>query len=115
MRTCSGQLAGLACALVALALSSPAPSVAAPASALGPEVKVSKPRDGYVGRMDVSPEHGPAGTPVTVAAEGLPPGEEVQIVWVTYNGEWKVGNAEYKGREFNEAAYEVAKVKADPA
>ncbi len=60
MRTCSGRLAGLACALVALALSSPAPSVAAPASAgpaskLGPEVKVSKPRDGYVGRMDVSP------------------------------------------------------------
>jgi hypothetical protein len=113
MRTCSGRLAGLACALVALALSSPV--VAAPASALGPEVQVSKPRDGYVGRMDVSPEHGPAGTPVTVTAEGLPPGEEFQIVWVTYNGEWKVGNAEYKGREFNEAAYEVAKVKADAA
>ena len=65
--------------------------------------------------MDVSPEHGPAGTPVTVTAEGLPPGEEFQIVWVTYNGEWKVGNAEYHGREFTEAAYEVAKVKADPA
>jgi hypothetical protein len=113
MRTSSGRLAGLACALVALALSSPV--VAAPASALGPEVKVSKPRDGYVGRMDVLPEHGPAGTPVTVTAEGLPPGEEFQIVWVTYNGEWKVGNAEYHGREFNEAAYEVAKAKADPA
>jgi hypothetical protein len=39
----------------------------------------------YVGRMDVSPKHGPAGTPVTVTAEGLPPGEEFQIVWVTYN------------------------------
>jgi hypothetical protein len=115
MRTCSGRLAGLACALVALALSSPAPSVAAPASALGPEVKVSKPRDGYVGRMDVSPEHGAAGTPVTVTAEGLPPGAEFQIVWVTYNGEWKVANAEYKGREFNEAAYEIARVKADPS
>ncbi len=113
MRTCSGRLAGLACALVALALSSPAPSVAAPASALGPDVKVSQPRDGYVGRMDVSPEHGPAGTPVTVTAEGLPPGGEFQIVWVTYNGEWKVADAEYHGREFNEAAYEVAKAKAD--
>jgi hypothetical protein len=113
MRTCGGRLAGLACALVVLALSSAAPSVAAPASALGPEVKVSKPRDGYVGRMDVSPEHGPAGTPVTVTAEGLPPGEEFQIVWVTYNGEWKVANAEYHGREFNEAAYEIARVKAD--
>ena len=115
MRTCSGRLAGLACALVALALSSPARRSLPQRPPLGPEVKVSKPRDGYVGRMDVPPEHGPAGTPVTVTAEGLPPGEEFQIVWVTYNGEWKVANAEYRGREFTEAAYEVAKVKSDPS
>src|SRR5580704_479248 len=113
MRTCSGRLAGLACALVALALSSPAPSVAAPASALGPEVKVFKARDGYVGRMDVSPEHGPAGTPVTVTAEGLPPGGEFQVVWVTVNGSWNVADAEYHGREFSQVAYEIARVKAD--
>src|SRR5271170_7344300 len=115
MRKCSGRLAGLACALLALSLMSPAPSVAAPAaSALGPEVAVSKPHDGYVGRMDVSPDHGPAGTPVTVTAQGLPPGQEFQVVWVTYNGGWKVADAEYHGREFTQAGYEIAKVKADP-
>ena len=93
MRKCSGRLAGLACALLALALMSPARSTAAaPASSLGPEVAVSKPRDGYVGRMDVSPDHGPAGTPVTVTAEGLPAGQEFQVVWVTANGAWKEGH-----------------------
>ena len=94
MWKCSARLAGVACTLLALSLISPARSVAAPAPfSLGTEVGVSKPRDGYVGRMDVSPEHGPAGTPVTVTAEGLPPGQEFQVVWVTYNGEWKVADA----------------------
>jgi hypothetical protein len=114
MWKCSGRLAGVACALLALSLISPARSVAAPApSALGPEVGVSKPRDGYVGRMDVSPEHGPAGTPVTVTAEGLPPGQEFQVVWVTVDGSWNVSDAEYHGREFSQIAYEIARVKAD--
>ena len=114
MWKCSGRLAGVACALLALWLISPARSAVAPApSALGPEVGVSKPRDGYVGRMDVSPEHGPAGTPVTVTAEGLPPGQEFQVVWVTVDGSWNVADAEYHGREFNQIAYEIARVKAD--
>ncbi len=114
MWKCSGRLAGVACALLALSLISPTRSVAAPApSALGPEVGVSKPRDGYVGRMDVSPEHGPAGAPVTVTAEGLPPGQEFQVVWVTVNGSWNVADAEYHGREFSQIAYEIARVKAD--
>src|SRR5271170_99406 len=116
MRKCSGRLAGLACALLALSLMSPARSMAAAAaSSLGPQVGVSKPRDGFVGRMDVLPDHGPAGTPVTVTAQGLPPGQELQVVWVTYNGEWKVADAEYHGREFTQAGYEIAKVKADPS
>jgi hypothetical protein len=71
-------------------------------------------RAGYVGRMDVPPEHGPAGTPVTVTAEGLPPGEEFQIVWVTYNGDRRVANAEYRGREFTEAAYGARRGDAVP-
>src|SRR6516164_5978682 len=114
MRKCSGRLAGLACALLALTLMSPVRSMAAaPASSLGPEVAVSKPRDGYVGRMDALPDHGPAGTPVTVTAEGLPAGQEFQVVWVTANGAWKVADAEYHGREFTQVAYEIARVKAD--
>src|ERR1700730_10168558 len=114
MRKCSGRLAGLACALLALSLMSPARSMAAaPASSLGPEVAVSKPRDGYVGRMDVSPDHGPAGTAVTVTAEGLPAGQEFQVVWFTADGALKVADAEYHGRDFTRVAYEIAKVKAD--
>jgi hypothetical protein len=112
----SGRLAGLACVLLALALSCPKPSVAATAAAaLGPEVTVAKPHDGYVGRMDVSPDHGPAGTPVTVTAEGLPAGQEFQVVWVTYDGQWQVADAEYHGRDYRQTAYEVARVKADPS
>src|ERR1700677_2188243 len=113
MWTRSGRVAGLACALIALALTSPSRSVAAPAAALGPEGTVSEPSNGYVGRLDVSPEHAPAGAPVTVSAEGLPPGQEFQIVWVTVSGAWKGADAEYKGREFTQVAYEIAKVKAD--
>ncbi|HEX4589953.1 MAG TPA: hypothetical protein VH120_08500 [Gemmataceae bacterium] len=119
MRNCSGRLAGFACALLALALISPARSVAATAgplaSALGPEVQVSKPRDGYVGRLDVTPDHGPAGTPLTVTAENLPPGQDFQVVWVTATGEWKVADAEYHGRDFAQVAYEIAKAKSDPS
>ena len=56
------------------------------ASALGPQVRVGEPRDGFVGRMNVSPENGPAGTPLTVTAERLPPKQEFQLVWRTDKG-----------------------------
>src|SRR5215467_6033493 len=109
----SGRLAGLSCALVSLALMSQTPAAAAPAAALGPQVEVGEPSGGYVGRLDVSPTHAPAGAPVTVTAEGLPPGQEFQLVWITANGAWKVTDAEYHGREFTPVAYEIAKARAD--
>src|SRR4029453_13580988 len=55
----------------------------------GPELALPRPRDGYVGRLDVTPEHGPAGTEVTVSADQLPPNQEVQLVWRTVKGRWK--------------------------
>ena len=74
MNSGSGRLAGLSCALVSLAVSlalmSQPPAVAAPAAALGPEIAVGEPANGYVGRLDVSPEHAPAGTPVTAHRRG---------------------------------------------
>jgi hypothetical protein len=116
MWTGGGRAAGLACALMVVALVDQLGSAAAaPLTALGPEVAVGKPSNGYVGRLDVVPEHAPAGTPVTLKAEGLPPGKEFQFVWVTVNGEWKVANAEYHGREFTPVAYEIAKAKSDAA
>src|ERR1700737_2365788 len=114
MRICGGRFASWGGALLSLSLVPQSPS-AAPrlAEALGPEVAIGKPSGGYVGRLIVAPEHGPTGTPLTVAAEGLPPGEEFQLVWRTVDGAWKVTDAEYRGREYRAVAYEIAKLKTD--
>jgi hypothetical protein len=111
----SVRVAGSACALVAAVLMSQARSAAAPSAALGPQVAIGEPSNGYVGRLEVSPRHGPAGTPVTLAAEGLPAGQEFQLVWSTAVGAWQVADAEYRGREFTPVAYEIAKAKSDQA
>jgi hypothetical protein len=91
MRICGGRLVRWAGVLLSLSLVPQSPS-AAPrlAEALGPEVVISEPAGGYVGRLIVVPEHGPTGTPVTVTAEGLPAEEEFQLVWRTVEGAWKV-------------------------
>src|ERR1022692_3745878 len=102
----SGRVADLACALFALSLLFTAQSIAAPlASALGSEVALAEPRDGFVGSLNVVPENGPAGTPLTVTAEKLPPNQEFQLVWRTVKGSWKVADAEYQGREYTPVAY----------
>jgi hypothetical protein len=99
-----------------LATISLAPTIAAPlAASLGPEVALSEPVGGYVGRLAVAPEHGPSGTPLTVTAEQLPPNAEFQLVWRTVKGSWKVANAEHHGREYKPVAYEIAHVKSDAA
>ena len=87
---------------------------AAAAAQLGPEAPLAKPH-GFVGRMAVSPEHGPPGTPVRVAAEGLPADTDFQLVWRTVRGAWKVAQAEYHGREYAPAAFELATVRTDAA
>src|ERR1700676_4355364 len=116
-----GAPAGARCALlilsfVSLAWMSATPSAAAPlASGLGPEVVLAEPRDGFVGSLSVVPENGPAGTPLTVTAEKLPPNQEFQLVWRPVKGSWKVADAEYHGRDYQSVAYEIAKVKSDAA
>jgi len=114
MRVCGGCLVGWVGALLSLSLAPQSPS-AAPhlAEALGREVAIGEPSGGYVGRLIVAPEHGPTGTPVTVTAEGLPAEEEFQLVWRTVDGEWKVTDAEYHGREYRAVAYEIARARTD--
>ena len=57
----------LACALFALSAASSDGTIAAPRAAeLGLEVALTEPAGGYVGRLDVAPVHGPAGTPLKV-------------------------------------------------
>src|SRR5271170_4706641 len=104
----------LACALVALWIGGET-ACAAPASALGPEAAQAEPSGGYVGRLDVAPDHGPAGTALTATAHGLPAGQEFQLVWRTVKGIWKVKDAEYHGREYQSVGYEIAKLKSDAA
>jgi hypothetical protein len=99
------------CAICVAAL--PHATAAHPAAALGPEATPAEPKGGYVGRLDVSPDHGPAGTPVIVTAQDLPPGQDFQLVWRTVDGAWKVANAEYHGRAYTPIGYEIAKVKSD--
>ena len=119
MMLSSGASAGARCALAALTFVSFAilialPARAAPlASALGPQVPIAEPQDGFVGTMNVSPENGPAGTPLMVTAEKLPPNQEFSLIWRTVKGQWKVADAEYHGRDYEPVAYEIAKVRSD--
>ncbi|MBV8343134.1 MAG: hypothetical protein JO173_12220 [Gammaproteobacteria bacterium] len=87
---------------------------AAVAAQLGREAPLATPQ-GYVGRMEVLPEHGSPGTPVNVTAEGLPADTEFQLVWRTVRGSWKVAQGEYHGREYAPAAFELATLRSDAA
>ena len=113
MTTNARPLCGLASALFALTLVCAQPVSAAPPSAFGPKVDVRQAREGYVGTLDVVPLHAKAGESFTVKGEKLPPNQEFQLVWETVDGQWKVTETEYKGREFTPVAYEMAKVKSD--
>ena len=110
-----GELIGrsvLLTALLALAFAMPA-QAASEAAALGPEVTLAQPKDGFIGKLSVSPQHGAAGTPVTVAAEGLPASQEINLVWRTMHGAWKAGNGEYHGRSYTPVAYRIATLRTD--
>jgi len=97
-----------------LALSTAA--LAAPRAAdLGPQVTLAEPAGGYVGQLSVAPAHGPAGTPLKVTGEGFPAEQQLDLVWRTVKGRWKVTTAEYHGREFTPIAYRIATVKSDKA
>jgi hypothetical protein len=105
-----GSGAAMRAAFFVAALLAPAAATAQ----LGREAPLAAPQ-GFVGRMTVSPEHGPPGTPVRVAAEGLPADTDFQLVWRTVKGGWKVAGGEYHGREYQPVAYEIATVRTDTA
>jgi hypothetical protein len=114
-----GRPGAVACALVAFSLgllaSASSGTAAAPplAEQLGPQVTLGEPAGGYVGHLKATPDHGPVGTPVTLTADGLPPEQDIQLVWNTVKGSWKVQDGEYHGRSFDPIAYRIAAVKSD--
>src|ERR1051325_1626743 len=114
IRRIGAPLAALVCAAGLLAFM--ANVEAAPrASALGPEAPMAEPSGGFVGKLKVSPSHGPAGTPVAVSGNGFPAEQEFELVWRTVKGRWKVTPAEFHGREFTPVAYRIATVRSDKA
>ena len=67
-----GRLNLLACALFVSALMFAAEALAAPRAAeLGPEMPLAEPAGGFVGKLSVTPQGGPAGTHVTVRGEAF--------------------------------------------
>jgi hypothetical protein len=108
-------LSAIACALFALSMSFNDAHAAPRAGELGPEAPMAEPAGGYVGRLEVTPARGPAGTPVAVTGDGFPAGQEFDLVWRTVQGRWKVTVAEYHGREFTPVGYRIAQVKSDAA
>jgi len=108
-------LAILVLAVLAHAFASDRVAMAAPPAALGPQVALAQPEAGFVGRMAVTPERGPVGTPLTVTAEGLPPEQEFELAWRTVQGRWNVANGEYRGREYTPVAHRIANLRTDRA
>jgi hypothetical protein len=88
-------------------------SARADPASLGPEVALSEPSGGYVGKLALSPARGPVGTDVRVTGAGMPPNESIDLVWRSVKGRWKVANGEYHGREYTPAAWRIAAVKTD--
>ena len=95
--------------------SGPASSAAPPSSAAPSPAEPS-----YVGSLELSPATGPIGTDVTLVGAGFDPGEDLEVVWQAYSGEWLIDNAapageNYKGRSYAESALPMGSVTPDAA
>ncbi len=55
-----------------------------------------------VGRLSLSPDHGPWGTRVTATSAGLEPGAGYDLVWTSVDGAWKLSadRTAYEGRQY---------------
>ncbi len=67
----------------------------------------------YAGRLALSPEHGPAGTVVSVQGAGLPANERFDLHWTSVEGRWKVAGERYLGREYLPVSTPLATVRTD--
>ncbi len=68
------------------------------------------------GRLSLSPEHGPAGTVVTVRGTWLPPNASFDLVWQTVKGSWVLrgpSREEFHGRKFDFVFVPLGRVRSD--
>ncbi len=100
-------LAAVGCVL-ALLLSGGARS--GTAADFGPHVSLAEPSGGYSGKLALLPAHGPVGGKIHAAGSGFPANQNLDLVWRTVEGRWKVGNGEYHGRDYMPEAYRIAAI-----
>jgi hypothetical protein len=70
----------------------------------------------FVGKIALSPDHGPGGTLVTITGSGLPANATLDLVWQTVKGSWVLRGPmqeEYHGRRFDLAFLPLLKVATD--
>ena len=103
----------LAVSLAALTGAANAQVGSAPPINSGPRSSLVEPSGGFVGRLALTPDHGPIGAPVTVTGTGLPANQTLDLVWRTVKGSWQVADAEYHGRKYTPVGYLITKVKTD--
>ncbi len=67
----------------------------------------------YAGALSLSPASGPAGTLVKATGKGFDPGVSMDIVWQGFQGSWKVKDAQFLGRDFQDRLEPLATVQTD--
>lgn len=74
------------------------------------------PQAAFVGKLELSPDHGPAGTVVTATGTGLPTNATMDLVWHTVRGSWVLKGSnreEYHGRRFDLEVVPLTRVTTD--
>ncbi len=70
-----------------------------------------------VSNIDVVPQQGPEGTPVTISGKGLTASKTLQLTWSTADGYWKVGvdptTVNYLGNGYTKYNMNLAEVTTD--
>src|SRR5690606_33727458 len=67
------------------------------------------------GRLTLEPMDGVVGTSVTAVATGLPPGTEVELVWMSAQAAWNVGDGTFHGVTAEETRTVLATATANDA
>lgn len=73
--------------------------------------------DSSMKNLDIVPQQGPEGTPVTISGQGLSPNVSFQLTWSTADGYWKVGvdptTVNYLGVGYNKYNVNVTTITTD--